>query len=204
MEPKYFSYVVSRDYGFAPNPFYNICTLATCKPGIRRTAQIGDWIFGINSLENGNNNLIYAMKVTRKMTFNEYWDDPSFLTKKPVMNGSLKQMYGDNIYHFDPQTLQWQQENSHHSLSDGSINLLNLNRDTSSNNVLISDYFFYFGIKNIELPSDLLNEIRIARNYKLVRNHIGENIVSYLKERYQIGYYGNPILFKNFSRYDGK
>ena len=26
------SYVVARDYGFAPNPFLGVCTLATCKP----------------------------------------------------------------------------------------------------------------------------------------------------------------------------
>src|SRR5262245_31415483 len=41
-----YSYVVARDYGFAPNPFYGFCTLATCKPDIRRTADIGDWIVG--------------------------------------------------------------------------------------------------------------------------------------------------------------
>ncbi len=28
-----------RDYGFAPNPFHGICTLATCKPVIRRVAR---------------------------------------------------------------------------------------------------------------------------------------------------------------------
>ncbi|WP_225761747.1 hypothetical protein [Acinetobacter sp. Marseille-P8610] len=33
---KIFSYVVSRDFGFAPNPFFNFCTLATCKPKIRK------------------------------------------------------------------------------------------------------------------------------------------------------------------------
>lgn len=44
-----FSYVVRFDSGFAPNPFYGYCTLATCKPPIRRTALVGDWIIGTGS-----------------------------------------------------------------------------------------------------------------------------------------------------------
>ena len=39
-----YSYVITRDYGFAPNPFGGICTLATCKPGIRNHATVGDWV----------------------------------------------------------------------------------------------------------------------------------------------------------------
>ena len=34
-----YSYTVAADTGFAPNPFHGFCTLACCKPGIRRTAQ---------------------------------------------------------------------------------------------------------------------------------------------------------------------
>ena len=44
---KIYSYIVKRDYGFAPNPFYGYCTLATCKPVIRKHAEIGDIIQGI-------------------------------------------------------------------------------------------------------------------------------------------------------------
>lgn len=49
-----FSYIVARDYGFAPNPFPPYCTLATCKPGIRNSAQKGDWIIGLGSLMREN------------------------------------------------------------------------------------------------------------------------------------------------------
>lgn len=41
-----YSYVITRDYGFAPNPFWGICSLATCKPQIRQRALKGDWIAG--------------------------------------------------------------------------------------------------------------------------------------------------------------
>lgn len=39
---KLFSYIVTHDAGFAPNPFWGYCTLACCKPAIRRTANVGD------------------------------------------------------------------------------------------------------------------------------------------------------------------
>lgn len=42
-----YAYSITRDFGFAPNPFHGICTLATCKPRIRKAANIGDWILGI-------------------------------------------------------------------------------------------------------------------------------------------------------------
>ena len=31
-----YMYVVDRDFGFAPNPFHGVRTLATCKPPIRK------------------------------------------------------------------------------------------------------------------------------------------------------------------------
>ena len=37
---------MTRDYGFAPNPFFGFCTLANCKPKIRKSANVGDWIIG--------------------------------------------------------------------------------------------------------------------------------------------------------------
>lgn len=43
-----YSYVIKRDYGFAPNPFENICSLATCKPQIRERALEG---IGLQDLE---------------------------------------------------------------------------------------------------------------------------------------------------------
>ena len=42
-----FSYVVAHDTGFSPNPFFGYCTLACCKPVIRRSAQAGDWVVGL-------------------------------------------------------------------------------------------------------------------------------------------------------------
>ena len=62
-----FTYIIVHDTGFAPNPFWRYCTLACCKPVIRRTAAKGDWIVGI-SPKNSGNRLIYAMKVTEELS----------------------------------------------------------------------------------------------------------------------------------------
>lgn len=40
---------MTDDTGFAPNPFFGILTLATCKPGIRLTKKVGDYIAGFTS-----------------------------------------------------------------------------------------------------------------------------------------------------------
>jgi len=161
-------YVVDRDLGFAPNPFHGICTLATCKPRIRNSANIGDWVFGIggNSLK-AKGKCVFAMKITRKMTFNEYWENPEFNSKKPVRNGTKTMLLGDNIYFYDGENKLWKQAHSHHSNPDGSLNTYNKNRDTQSYNVLLSKHFYYFGISAPLIPVEIFKNI----GYKNGINH---------------------------------
>lgn len=150
-----YSYVVARDYGFAPNPFYGYCTLATCKPKIRSLAKMGDWVIGTGSAKNGRKgHLVYAMTVDEVITFDQYWHDPRFAEKKPNLHGSVKQAYGDNIYH-KLRNGHWQQEDSHHSLPNGSANAGNLRNDTQAPNVLISQRFAYYGGEGPEIPRNL-------------------------------------------------
>lgn len=85
-----FSYKLDHDFGLAPNPFWNYCTLGVCKSQIRnnRNLQIGSWIFGLGSRKlNRENHLIYAMQVEEKLTFQEYWTDIRFQNKKPTEHG---------------------------------------------------------------------------------------------------------------------
>ena len=73
---KIYSYVIPRDFGFAPNPYFGYCTLATCKPRIRKGAQIGDWIAAYGSASTMfREKLVVLMRVGETMTFDEYWDD---------------------------------------------------------------------------------------------------------------------------------
>ena len=147
------SYVVARDYGFAPNPFYGVCTLATCKPIIRAGADVGDWVLGTGAKRCGlEGRAVFAMRVTETLSFDEYWSDERFQCKRPSMRGSLKQAYGDNIYRHAGDGA-WIQAPSHHSLPDGSPNPRNIRTDTSRDRVLVSHDFLYWGGSGCEIPA---------------------------------------------------
>ncbi|BBB65520.1 hypothetical protein UNDYM_1267 [Undibacterium sp. YM2] len=153
-----YSYVVRYDSGFAPNPFYSYCTLATCKPDIRRSANVGDWIVGCGSNARGvrrGGHLVYAMRVTETMTFDAYSIDPRFRAKQPYRTGSRKQSCGDNIYFREKIDAEWQQRDSFHSSQNGTINGLHVRRDTGVNRVLVSDDFVYFGGTGPKFPLHL-------------------------------------------------
>ena len=86
-----YTYKITRDYGFAPNPYFNFCTLATCKPKIRGGCKIGDWIAGFGGSNTiAANKLVCLMQVSEKLDFDEYWNDPRFKNKKPNFNRSIK------------------------------------------------------------------------------------------------------------------
>ena len=151
-----FSYIVRYDSGFAPNPFYDYCTLATCKPSIRGTGEIGDWIVGCGSADkkiNQGGKLVYVLQISEKLSKEEYWNDTRFQNKKPNLNGSKKQSRGDNIYHQFNNS--WKQLNSFHSKPDGSVNMEHLKRDTKVDIVLIGEKFIYFGCRGPSIPKDL-------------------------------------------------
>ena len=164
-----FSYVVARDYGFAPNPFYEVCSLATCKPGIRKVGCVGDWVVGTGSKTNKRDGcLVFAMCITETMTFNDYWQDQRFQCKKPNLQGSKKQAFGDNIY--CKKGCQWQQLDSHHSHRGGVTNQHNIRTDTQVDRVLLSREYSYWGGSGPKIPAKFRGyggfDICAKRNYK--------------------------------------
>jgi Nucleotide modification associated domain 2 len=140
------AYVVQHDKGFAPNPFWNVCTLACCKPRIRAKAKVGDMIIGFGSSDRRiglGGRVIYWMKVDETLTFDEYWLDRRFQAKKAEMGGSLMACYGDNIYHRESGV--WRQDYSFHSDGKG-LGRGNLERDTGkTDRVLIGQEYAYWG-----------------------------------------------------------
>jgi hypothetical protein len=199
---KNFTYKIEHDYGLAPNPFRGCCTLAVCKSSIRRNAnlQIGSWVFGTGSAKLKNlNKLIYAMRVDETLTFNDYWNDPRFSYKKPVLNGSLPQLYGDNIYHQDLQTGSWIQENSAHSLVNGLVNDKHLNRDLGGKHVLVSHNFYYFGENAIDIPTEFQEFICTkSRDMAFVESVPAKKFLLWLdaKNYTKNILYGNPISWE--------
>ncbi|CAB1061868.1 hypothetical protein D1BOALGB6SA_6643 [Olavius sp. associated proteobacterium Delta 1] len=144
------------------------------------------------------------MRISEKISFNEYWHDPKYATKKPVMNGSLKKMYGDNIYHHNG--TKWIQVDSHHSLEDGSPNVHNLRKDTSVDAVLISNEYYYFGKKTLEISDEFIHYIvKKGPGHRCPDKHWGDKLISYISYKYPtMGYYDDPALFSKFERYDGQ
>lgn len=201
-----YAYIVSRDYGFAPNPFYNVLTLATCKPVIRKNAKVGDFIIG-NAQKENNYKLIYIAKISKILTFDEYWNSPEYACKKPVMNGSLMKLYGDNIYHHsDVDSNQWIQEDSHHSLDDGSPNPKNLNRDTGkTDHVLICTEYYYLGKSMILLPDTFSKCICKNRGHQKIDYTECEKLWNYISQKYpEKGLIDTPLKFEEFKRYEGE
>ena len=100
-----YSYKMSHDNRFAPNPLFGVLTLATCKPQLRKNAKVGDWIAGwtLSHIAHtptpvGEERLIYLARVSEKLTFAEYWE--KYPAKRPVYTDdtSVLERYGDNIY----------------------------------------------------------------------------------------------------------
>jgi hypothetical protein len=130
---------------------------------------------------------VFAMQITQKVSFNEYWLNTTFLDKRPVRNGSYRMMVGDNIYHLDGETNNWRQADSHHSNSDGSPNLKNLGTDTKSDRVLISRHFFYFGIEAPLVPTRIMQKIgfRNGIGHRVYRNNECDALIAWLEKDYK-------------------
>ena len=193
-----FSYVVARDFGFAPNPFFGVCSLATCKPRIRCTASIGDWIVGTGSKKRGRQNFfVYIMRLTESHTYNEYWGHPRFLRKRPNLQGSLKQAYGDNIY-YKRDDNEWHQLDSHHSYDGGALNPHNIANDTQCDRVLIGAEYAYWGGTGPAIPEHFRNcagyDICAGRNHKSTfPPNFVESFVTWFRSLNTLGYMGDPL-----------
>lgn len=150
-----FSYVVRWDHGFAPNPFFGICSVATCKPDIRKAAKVGDYVLGTGSAGRKlAGHVVFLMRVGEITTFNKYSSDSRFSRKIPVMNGSLQQRFGDNIYR--QVDGKWIQADSRHSQVGSRANLSNLKRDTGkTDRVLLGSDFIYWGGDGPKVPTRL-------------------------------------------------
>jgi hypothetical protein len=198
---KFYSYVVARDYGFAPNPFFGICSLATCKPKIRATAMVDDWIMGTGSRSRGRqDHVVYVMRVTEAMSFDQYWSDPRFQKKKPNLRGSKKQAFGDNIYHHDATSRRWRQLNSHHSFPDGTPNPSNVNVDTGTDRILLSDDFSYWGGSGPALPKQFRDygpsheTVCAGRGHRNhFRTELVDELIEWVRSMNQSGYSGEPL-----------
>ena len=132
-----------------------MCSLAICKPGIRRTAQKGDWVAGLGSKNTQHSGdlsgrLVYAMRVDEVVSLEDY--DRRAPTDWPhripnVNTADLSERLGDCIYDYS---------SGRPVQRPGVHDRENVKTDLGGENVLVSRDFYYFGSRAIALPYDLL------------------------------------------------
>lgn len=186
---KLFSYIVATDSGFAPNPYWGFCTLATCKPKIRRYSNVGDWVAGLSSKSKGNK-LVFAMRIKEIMTFAEYFEDNRFQKKIPdLKNEDHRYHSGDNIYM--PYKNGYKQLPSIHIEKDKQ-------RDLSVDRVLVSDEYYYFGEYAEQIPNDLQLLITPRGDKWNFDEQIVRDFIKYIKTQKR-GKNGEPADIRNCS-----
>lgn len=189
-----YSYVIEHDLGFAPNPFHGVCSLACCKPQIRKAAKEGDYILGTGAARPKlTAHLTFWMRIDKILTFDQYWADPQFRRKKAVMAGTTFLRYGDNIYHRD-ESGAYQQEDSFHSLEDGSVSLGDLQRDTgTTDRVLLGREFAFWGRSGIKLPTSLAFLVKKGPSHKCEFSEKQiQNFLDWLVTHPERGYLDEP------------
>jgi len=97
------------DAGSAPNTQGGYCSLTICKPRIRLSAKVGDYVIGLRGRSgyigtigpHAVDSILYIMRITEKMTYPEYNDWCS--RKCKVKIPSLENPIGDCQYDADLQ-----------------------------------------------------------------------------------------------------
>jgi Nucleotide modification associated domain 2 len=163
-----YTYCIPVDDGAAPNPFWGTCTLAICKPAIRRKAQVGDWIVGTGSKRSPIGNIadaiVYAMRVSRVLSMKEYdaWTKEGLKNKIPnLKHQDWRRHLGDSIY--DYSTYPPKQRPGVHNAS-------NRKTDLGGLNVLLSDHFFYFGDRPRAIPKRLKSIVHQTQGHRVSLN----------------------------------
>jgi len=182
------SYIVKNDTGLAPNPFWGYCTLAVCTPnhmGIHTEA--GDWFLGTTTAGRGNK-LIYAMEILERLDFDDYFNNPRFSKKKPVVDGTWRQRCGDNMY-FKDSAGNWKRHPSffHKDKED-------MEKDLKYPYVFISKHYYYFGNKAFKIPAKYNGLIWKRQGVKCTHDpKCVKGFVNWLKSNYKPGIHGEPI-----------
>ncbi|MFN2287498.1 MAG: hypothetical protein ABR578_04110 [Chromatocurvus sp.] len=204
-----FTYKLTHDTGFAPNPFHGRLTLATCKPGIRRSKSVGDWIAGFTSkalvLNSGGTarawdgipRLLYLMKVSERVSIAEYYVDRRFTPKIPQLGSSAQVSAGDNIYRplltgaVSPSEFEIVENPSHPAKND------HIETDLSGLYVLVSEQFYYFGREALKIPDEVAVSVPRgpSRYGERVDETSAERFINLVTALYPVGVHGWPHMW---------
>ena len=176
-----YSHVVTADTGLAPNPFHDYCTSAICTPShMKCRANRGNWLIG-HSSKMGGYQLIYAMRILKRLTMDDYFNHSDFQCKKPILDGKLNQQCGDNLYHKNDAN-QWERLPSRfHNKPENFIK--DIGADFNGRPVFVSDHFYYFGRNRVDIPDFLQGVIQRQQGIKgpnKISSQLAEEFVKWL------------------------
>ncbi len=195
-----YSYVVATDSGFAPNPFFGVCTLACCKPAIRKSVgarllrQSGNvdirelrtadpdfvrgqniWVVGLAGAslsDRPRRSIVYAMQVTDVLDFEFYFEEhPEKRPSRTGLTPADPAWHGDAIYTGNDPATARQLAPCTHSAGDDEDEV-SKHHDLSGLYVLLSDHFVYFGA---DAPYDPVEQ-RLHHGRGHSSNHSPETI----------------------------
>lgn len=205
MENKLFSYIVKNDGGAAPNPYYGVCTMTICKPKIRKTAKVGDWVFGTGGksskcndgkIHDLSNKLVIAMKVTGVLTIKEYYEFCKEHLPEKIPNwldNDWRRKVGDCLYHYDENGVFRSVKGIH--LQKGQ------KRDLSGVNTLLSTEFYYFGEKAVGVPEHLNKLVKKGQGYNMVTDRaLIDGFESWIGSYEKNKIYGDPQFKWRFNK----
>lgn len=129
----HYFYKLTTDNGGAPCIWRGVLSLAICKPSMRRTALVGDWVFGFAAKRlESDNRLIYIARVTGKELGGGYYQDARYSGR------------ADRIYQWRGGKFHWRTGAAFHGAAHIAHDLGKPPRYASSA-VLLSTDFRYFG-----------------------------------------------------------
>ena len=162
-------------------------------------ANIDDWVIGTgSSTQKRQGFLVYMMRVTKALSYNEYWTYLRYRLKRPNLRSSLKYAFGDNIY-FRGDDGQWKQADSHHSYVGGTPNQRNIETDTQTDRVLLSTDFAYWGGVGPKIPDRFLEGgicIRSQGHKCHFPHDLVNEFIKWFRNLDESGYQGEPINWK--------
>jgi hypothetical protein len=201
---KIIRYVVKDDVGLAPNPFHGWCTLAVCTPNHQRAkVDPGDWIVGNSERPKGGTDsdrrLIYAMRVDKILSMDQYFHAKEFQAKKPNPRGTPETQCGDNFYFRDSVNQSWRRLPSMFH-NDQAFFLKDLGKDLSGRKVFVGREFYYFGENAKKFPAECNSLIATGRGVRTYgdadiekgADQLYEKFVAWLQKNHKPGCLGMP------------
>jgi hypothetical protein len=131
--------------------------------------------------------LIYAMRVSEVVGFDDYYKDPRFQVKKPRFGGNPRDACGDNIYYMGDDRAWKQRPTRYHGTPQ------NFKQDTDHPRVFVSNRFYYFGENAPQIPDKFRVLIRDRQGVKW--RHPADKVdafVEWVQATFEPGIHGDP------------